>query len=96
VTYEGVSDPGLDSHNVLFNCPYIYEVNVPDNYQNEQFCGLPIAKGHGLNQASIIVISVFSVIIAVVIVAAIILVVRYFKRQVPDAQTSELKNEIIP
>ena len=38
VTYKGMSDPGVLSTNVFYNCP-LTEVNVPSSYTDATFCG---------------------------------------------------------
>ena len=45
VTYEGTSDPWASSSNVfVFDGCNLTVVNVPANYKDDKFCGLPIKK----------------------------------------------------
>ena len=44
VTYKGTSDPGASSSNVFDGCNQLKAVNVPSNYTDKTFCGMPIKK----------------------------------------------------
>jgi hypothetical protein len=44
VTYEGTSDPGMHTSNVFSNCPSLLKAKVPNNYEDERFCDIPIEK----------------------------------------------------
>jgi hypothetical protein len=53
VTYKGTSNPGMYVSNVFNNCPYVSKAKVPENYEDEKFCGLSIEKPGQNTDASI-------------------------------------------
>ena len=101
VVYKGTSDPGSKSSNVFYNCPCLKEANVPNNYKDKEFCGIPVNNGKTpeadeQNQTSATITIVFSVIGCLIVVIVLIIVIAcYFKKRTPEVQTNELTMSFI-
>jgi uncharacterized protein (DUF983 family) len=98
VTYRGTSDPGNRYSGVFNNCPNLRELKLPDNYLNEEFCGLNVEEMRSKEkpEGGRTGIIVASVIGAVVLIAAVIAIVFYIKKQKQYKENIISENFIVP